>query len=109
MPLTETRVIVLAEVHVQLLVITEVLYRTDPMAIHRQQLVLIPIEEILVMRCVLLPRAEVTDQIHRDLHRQQEVTEVLVTYEVLEIPEVQEVLVTYEVLEIPEVLEAQVA
>ena len=82
MPLIETGVIVLAGVHVQLQIITEVQYRTDPMAIHRRRPVLIPIEEILVMRYVHLPRAEVTDLIpldHQgipDLHQQQEVQEV---------------------------------
>lgn len=85
MLLTETGVIVLAEVHVQLQVITEVQYRTDHTAIHRLRPALIPIEEILVMRCVHLPRAEVTDLVPRDhlgipdLHRQQEVQEALET------------------------------
>ena len=84
MLLTETGVIVLAEVHVQRQVITEVQYRTDPMAIHRQRPVLIPIEGILVMRCVHLPRAEVIDLVPRDhqgitdLHLQQEVPEAQV-------------------------------
>lgn len=43
---TETGVIVLAEVHVHLLFITEVLFKTGPMGIHQEQLVLIPIEGV---------------------------------------------------------------
>ena len=84
MLLTETGVIAPAEVHVQLQVITEVQYRTDPMAIQRRRPVLIPIEEILVMRCVHLPLAEVIDPVPRD---HQGLQEVLVTSGVPEVPE----------------------
>jgi hypothetical protein len=84
MPLTETGVIGLAGVHERLPVTTGVPCKTDPMANHRRQLVPIPIEEILVMRCVHLPQAEVTDLVPRDhqgirdLLLQQEAPEVLV-------------------------------
>ena len=108
MPLTETERIVLAGVHVLLQVITEVQFRTDLIAIHRRRHVLILIEEIPVMRCVHLPRAEVIDPVpldHQDIpdpHRQQEVPEAQVTCGV---PEAR---VTYGVLEAQEVPEAQV-
>jgi len=67
MPLTGTGRIVLAGVHVLHQAITEVQFRIGLMEIQGQQFVLIPIEEIVVMRYVHLPRAAVTDPVPRDL------------------------------------------
>jgi hypothetical protein len=121
MQLTGTGRTVPAEVPVLLQVITEVLFRTDHIVIHHQRFdLIIPIEEIVVMRCDPLP-AEVTGLILRDHPGIQdplplqgapgtlEVLEVRQEARVmLEAPEVlQEVRAVLEVLqEVPEVLAA---
>ena len=87
MPLTETGVIVPAEVREPLPVTTGVACRTDLTVIHHRQLDPILIEEVLVTRYDHLPRTEVTDLVPRDhqgirdLLLRQEVPEVMVTQE----------------------------